>query len=198
MSMLGISDLPEGDPASADFPSQLTALSDKLRGRVTHSWATLAARTADYALHGEPYQPGVFLIQDDPDGLYVATGVDDDWVRFEKGMPFATGQVRFRWTTEARKSDLKWIMLPPGLFGSRPAPQMTPLNAYGDRTTVSGLAAVTISKDAPDTPSSEVSTGGAWGYAYTVEDGSTLGAGQWRYGYFSAFLRLNASSAWDF
>ena len=194
----GLDSLPEGDPLSADFPAQLTALRDALVGRVVHSWPTLAARAADYAANpAVPVEPGVFVIEDDRRALYATLSTDPaDWVRFEEGMPEATGQIRFRWTSDGRKSDLKSVTLPPGLFGDRPSPQLTPLNAFA-AVDIGQVIAVTVSKNVADVGGSEVTLGEVLAYAYCVDEGGTLSAGQWRYGYFAATLRRNVVASWD-
>ena len=178
--------LPGGDPLSAAFPAQLDALRNALNIQgVVHAWPTMAARADDYAATGVLLAHSVFVLDDDPSAVYVTVGPSvEDWARIEEGMPWATIQVRFDWSVERRKSDLKTVVLPVGLFGSRPVPTCAALNGrYADP-----MVQVTISKDGDDNPSSEITPGQVLCYAYS-DPGTELAVGQRRYGYLMLTLR---------
>lgn len=185
--MTSLGDIPGGDPGSADFPGQLTRMRAALLSRLVGKWASLAARAADLASEGVAPQAGdVFALDDDPEALYVSTGATvGDWVRLTPGVPYVMGQVQYPWGSTGRNSDLVTTTLPVGLFTARPAVVVSALNAYATSSPVG----VTLCKNVSDDPSSEITLSSFLSYAYTVDAGSTIDAGRWRYGFFYAGVR---------
>ena len=183
---------PGGDPSSPNFPAQLDGLRDAIVPRLVLAWGSLAARAADYAATGRAVESGVFVVDADPEGLYLTVGPGSgDWVRLTKESPWAAGQIRVNWSTESRYSDAVTVTFPVGLFVDRPT-----VNA-GTQNPLNAVAPVIfyIGKYDAEPPGAEITVADFQVQGACLDEGSTLGPGQWRYCHFSALVRTQGDGA---